>query len=142
MDQIATASTLWPLLVFLAASVVLVAAMIGLSAILGQRHQERTTGDPYESGIVPTGTARIRFDVKFYLMAMFFVIFDLEAVFVYVWAVSARRLGWSAYIEIVVFIGFLVLALFYLWRVGALDWATARQRGQGRPLSGDAAKSV
>jgi len=122
--------------------VVLVAAMIGLSAILGQRHQERTTGDPYESGIVPTGTARIRFDVKFYLMAMFFVIFDLEAVFVYVWAVSARRLGWSAYIEIVVFIGFLVLALFYLWRVGALDWTTARQRGPGRPPSGDAAKSV
>lgn len=130
MDQIVTASTLWPLLVFLAAAVLLVAGMIGLSALLGQRHQERTTGDPYESGIIPTGSARIRFDVKFYLMAMFFVIFDLEAVFLYLWAVSARQLGWAAYLEVVVFIAFLLLALFYLWRIGALDWATARQRGK------------
>jgi NADH-quinone oxidoreductase subunit A len=128
-------STLWPLLVFFVAAIILVAAMLGLSAVLGQRHRERTTEDPYESGIVPTGSARIRFDVKFYLLAMFFVIFDLEAVFVYVWAVSARQLGWTAYIEILIFIGFLVLALFYLWRIGSLDWATPRQRGQGLPPS-------
>lgn len=121
-DPLANTATLWPLLVFLAAAVALVTGMIGLSALLGQRHCERTTGDPYESGIIPTGTARIRFDVKFYLMAMFFVIFDLEAVFIFVWAAGARRLGWSAYIGILIFIGFLVLALFYLWRVGALDW--------------------
>lgn len=116
--------TLWPLLVFFGAAVALVVVMIGLSALLGQRHKERSTADPYESGIVPTGSARIRFDIKFYLMAMFFVIFDLEAVFVYLWAGSARQLGWTGYVEIVVFIGFLVLALFYLWRVGALNWQT------------------
>jgi NADH-quinone oxidoreductase subunit A len=122
------AFTLWPLLVFLAAAVALVTGMIGLSAVLGQRHKERTTGDPYESGIVPTGSARIRFDVKFYLMAVFFVIFDLEAIFIFVWAGAARSLGWAAYGEIVIFIGFLVLALLYLWRVGALDWGTIKHR--------------
>ena len=121
---------LWPLLVFLAAAVLLVGGMIVLSALLGERHRERTTGDPYESGIVPTGSARIRFDVKFYLMAMFFVIFDLEAVFIFAWAGAARQLGWPAYAEIVLFIAFLILTLFYLWRVGALDWATAGHRRQ------------
>jgi len=122
------AFTLWPLLAFLVAAIALVTAMIGLSAVLGQRHKERTTGDPYESGIIPTGSARIRFDVKFYLMAVFLVIFDLEAVFIFAWAGSARRLGWTAYVEILIFVGFLFLALFYLWRVGALDWGTAKHR--------------
>jgi NADH-quinone oxidoreductase subunit A len=131
-DQIMNAFTLWPLLVFLIAAIALVTAMIGLSAVLGQRHKERTTGDPYESGIIPTGSARIRFDIKFYLMAVFFVIFDLEAVFIFAWACSARRLGWAAYVEILVFVGFLFLALFYLWRVGALDWGTAKHRREGR----------
>jgi len=130
-------AVLWPLLVFFSLAAALVAGMILLSFLLGQRHQERTTGDPYESGIVPTGSARVRFDVKFYLMAMLFVIFDLEAAFIYLWAGSARWLGWPGYLEISVFIVFLVLALFYLWRVGALDWAPvasdSKPRGPGRP---------
>jgi len=120
---------LLPLLAYFAATILLVIGIIGLSAVLGQRHKERTTGEPYESGIVPTGSARIRFNVKFYLMAMFFVIFDLEAVFVYLWAGSARELGWAGYGEIVAFIGLLILALFYLWRVDALNWHTT---GEGR----------
>jgi NADH-quinone oxidoreductase subunit A len=131
----ASAIAFWPLLVFFAASVILVVIMISLSAVLGQRHKERTTGVPYESGIIPTGSARIRFDVKFYLMAMFFVIFDLEAVFIYAWAVNARQLGWPGYVEMILFIGFLVLALFYLWRVGALDWSTAKHRQASRTTS-------
>jgi NADH-quinone oxidoreductase subunit A len=106
--------------------------------VLGQRHKERTTGDPYESGIIPTGSARIRFDVKFYLMAVFFVIFDLEAVFIFAWAVAARRLGWVAYTEILIFVGFLFLALVYLWRIGALDWRTAKHR---RKAPSDSLKS-
>ena len=131
-EPISSTAVLWPLLVFFVIAVALVAVMIGLSALLGQRHGQRSTGDPYESGILPTGTARIRFDVKFYLMAMFFVIFDLEAVFIIAWAVSARRLGWPGFVEILLFIAFLMLALFYLWRVGALDWGTGgkpRQNG-------------
>lgn len=126
--QTAFGAALWPLAVFFALAIVLAIAIVSLSALLGQHHRERTTGEPYESGIAPTGSARIRFDVKFYLMAMFFVIFDLEAVFVFAWANSARRLGWSGYVEMVVFISVLALALFYLWRVGALDWGTAAHR--------------
>lgn len=131
-DQTVNSMTFWPLLIFLAAAVAIVTGMTVLSALLGQRHKERTTGDPYESGVLPVGSARIRFDVKFYLMAMFFVIFDLEAVFVYLWACNIRMLGWLGYIEILVFITFLILALFYLWRVGALDWQTLRHRRIGR----------
>lgn len=115
---------LWPLGLFFGLVVGLAIAIVLLSAFLGQRHNERTTGEPYESGVPPTGSARIRFDVKFYLMAMFFVIFDLEAAFIFAWAKSARELGWGGYAEIAVFIGVLGLALFYLWRVGALDWGT------------------
>jgi NADH-quinone oxidoreductase subunit A len=115
---------LWPLAVFFVLVIMLAIAIVSLSAILGQRHRERSTGEPYESGIPPTGSARIRFDVKFYLMAMFFVIFDLEAVFIFAWANSARDLGWGGYAEIFIFIGILGLALFYLWRAGALDWGT------------------
>ena len=118
----------WQLIVYGAAVLAVVVVMLLVSALLGQRHKERTTDDPYESGIIPTGSARIRFDVKFYLMAVFFVIFDLEAVFIFAWAVAARRLGWVAYAEILIFVGFLLLVLVYLWRVGALDWGTAKHR--------------
>ncbi len=118
----ADSSTLWPLAVYFAAVLVIVAAMLVLSYVLGQRHRERATEEPYESGIVSTGTARVRFDVKFYLIAMFFVIFDLEAVFIYAWAVAIREAGWSGYAEILIFIGVLAAALVYLWRLGALEW--------------------
>jgi NADH-quinone oxidoreductase subunit A len=102
--------------------------MLGLSALLGERRRERATAEPYESGIVSTGSARVRFHVKFYLMAMFFVVFDLEAVFLYAYAVSFREAGWPGYFEVLVFVGVLVSALFYLWRIGALEWGTARQK--------------
>jgi len=125
----------WQLIVYGAVVLAVVMGLLLVSAVLGQRHKERTTDDPYESGIIPTGSARIRFDVKFYLMAVFFVIFDLEAVFIFAWAVAARRLGWVAYAEILIFVGFLLLALVYLWRVGALDWGTAKNRKEVPPDS-------
>ncbi len=119
-----SATALWPMAVYCVSVVVLVVTMIVLSAILGERHREKQTAEPYESGIVSTGTARVRFDIKFYLVAMIFVIFDLEAVFVYAWAVSIRETGWTGYGEMLIFIGMLVAALVYLWRLGALEWAT------------------
>jgi NADH-quinone oxidoreductase subunit A len=119
---------LWPLLVYFIIVLVVVASILGLSFILGEHHREKATGEPYESGIVSTGTARVRFDIKFYLIAMFFVIFDLEAVFIFAWAVALREVGWAGYIEILIFIGILVAALIYLWRLGALDWKTIKQR--------------
>jgi NADH-quinone oxidoreductase subunit A len=121
-------AALWPLAVYFFAAVAIVAGMIMMSYFLGERHRERATGEPYESGIASTGTAHIRFDVKFYLIAMFFVIFDLEAVFIFAWAVSLREAGWKGYIEMLVFIGILVAALMYLWRRGALEWGTKKQR--------------
>ena len=102
--------------------------MLGLSYVLGQRHRERATGEPYEGGIVGKGGARVRFSARFYLIAMFFVIFDLEAVFIFAWAVAGRELGWAGYWEMLVFVGLLAAALVYLWRIGALDWAKARRQ--------------
>jgi len=121
-EQMTSASALWPLGVYFAAVVVIITAMIAISSVLGERHREKQTDEPYESGIVSTGTARVRFDVKFYLIAMFFVIFDLEAVFIFAWAVSIRENGWPGYAEMAVFIGVLTATLVYLWRIGALEW--------------------
>ena len=115
-------TVLWPLAVFFAAVVILVAVMIMLSYILGERHREKQTAEPYESGILSTGTARVRFDIKFYLIAMFFVIFDIEALFIFAWAVSIREAGWPGYVEMLIFISVLVVALIYLWRLRALEW--------------------
>jgi NADH-quinone oxidoreductase subunit A len=127
-------SQLWPFFAYLAAALVVLAGMLVLSYALGERHREAATDDPFESGILPTGTARIRFDVRFYLVAMFFVIFDLEAVFIFLWAVALRRVGWTGYIDIAVFMGVLVVAVAYLWRLGALDWGSVPRirRGVGR----------
>jgi NADH-quinone oxidoreductase subunit A len=123
----AQTAPLWPLGVYIAAAVIVVTAMIAVSYVLGQRHMGRETGEPYESGVAATGTAHVRFDVKFYLIAMFFVIFDLEAVFIFAWAVALREAGWTGYIEILVFIGILGVVLLYLWRTGALEWGSRRK---------------
>jgi NADH-quinone oxidoreductase subunit A len=119
---------LWPLAVYFAAVLVVVAGMIGLSYVLGQRHAGPHVGKPYESGVELTGTARLRFDVKFYLNAMFFVIFDMEAAFLIAWAVAVRDVGWAGYFGALFFIGVLVAGLVYEWRLGALDWVTSRRK--------------
>ncbi len=136
------AITLWPLAVYFCAVAILAAGMIGLSYVLGERHQDQATGEPYESGIVSTGSARQRLSAKFYLNAMFFVIFDLESVFIFAWAVAIRELGWVGYMEAVIFIGVLFIALVYLWRLGGLDWGEARLRQRIRPMDIPAAKEI
>ena len=119
-------SAIWPLAVYFVAVVGLITTMLALSYVLGQRHRERATGEFYEGGIKSEGSAHVRLSARFYLIAMFFVIFDLEAVFVFAWAIAARELGWAGYWEILVFVGLLVVALGYLWRIGALDWSEVR----------------
>ena len=119
---------LWPLAVYVAIVGMLVVAMLSLSFVLGQRHKDRATGSPYESGILSEGSARVRFSAKFYLVAMFFVIFDLEAVFIFAWAIAVRETGWTGYAEALVFIGVLLTTLIYLGRVGALDWRQGSRR--------------
>jgi NADH-quinone oxidoreductase subunit A len=128
-------SNLWSIGIYSLAVLFLVGAMLGLSYVLGERHKEPATGEPYESGILPTGTARLRISVKYYLVAMFFVIFDLESAFLYAWAVAFRKLGWVGYFEVVFFIVVLLAALIYLWRIGALDWAPKDRRSTGYDAS-------
>jgi len=114
---------MWPLFAYFVFVVLLVTATLVVSYLLGPRHSEPATGDPYEGGIVSEGSARVRFSVRYYLIAAFFVVFDLEAVFLFAWAVAARELGWAGYCEVLLFVGVLFGALIYLWKVGALDWA-------------------
>src|SRR4249920_3533723 len=114
---------IWPLVAYFAFVVVLVATILIVSYLLGQRHFEPATGEPYEGGIVSEGSARVRFSANYYLVAMFFVVFDLEAVFLFAWAGAARELGWAGYWAILLFVGMLGAALIYIWKVGALDWA-------------------
>jgi NADH-quinone oxidoreductase subunit A len=113
----------WPLLVQFVFVVVLVAAVLVVSYLLGQRHSEPATGEPYEGGIVSQGTADVRFSVRYYLVAMFFVVFDLGAVFLYAWAGAVREIGWRGYWAVVLFGATLSTALLYVVRTGALDWS-------------------
>jgi len=115
-------NSLWPFLIFAVIVFSLIGIMIGLSYVLGERHKEKTTDEPFESGIPPTGDARLRFSSSFYLIAMFFVIFDLDAAFIMLWAVSFRELGLPGYIGIVIFIAILMVLLVYELSIGALDF--------------------
>ncbi len=122
-------------LLSLAGYLVVVVALVGLLMIVthisGERHFQKGTGAPYESGEIPTGSARLRFSADFYLIAMFFVIFDISAVFLFAWAVAARELGWIGYGAIVVFMIETVAGLAYLWRSGGLDFAPGSRRFTG-----------
>ncbi|MEK7806080.1 MAG: NADH-quinone oxidoreductase subunit A [Planctomycetota bacterium] len=95
---------------------------IGLSAILGRRKPTTEKLMPYECGIDPVGSARERFSVKFYLIAMLFVIFDIEVVFLYPWAVVFKSLKLFGFIEMLIFIGILLVCYLYIWKRGGLEW--------------------
>jgi len=101
------------------------AGMLGASFLLGRRVRDRVKDMPYECGIVPTGDARERFSVKFYLVGMLFILFDIEAIFLYPWAVVYRELKMFAFVEMLIFIALILAGFFYIWRKGALDWSGA-----------------
>ncbi len=113
---------LWPFLLYTILVVLLLVLILSLSYILGQRHKDRQTDLPYEGGVQQTGSARIRFSAQFYLVAMLFVIFDVEAVFLMLWALGFYELGWAGYIGASIFIVQLVVVLIYEWGIGALDF--------------------
>src|SRR3954465_5068943 len=115
-------SNLWPLLLYAGLVVFLLSAILTLSYFLGQHHREKATDLPYEGGIEQTGSARLRFSAQFYVVAMLFVIFDVEAVFFMLWALGFYELGWPGYIGVAIFIGQLVVVLIYEWGIGALDF--------------------
>jgi NADH-quinone oxidoreductase subunit A len=120
---------IWPFLVYLLAVFGLVATMLLVAWVLGQRRMDPATGEPYESGIVPAGGSHMPVSVEFYLVAIFFVLFDLETVFIFAWAVAFYELGWAGYVAIMVFIAVLLVALIYAWRVGALNWGIKTRVG-------------
>ncbi|MCY4357683.1 MAG: NADH-quinone oxidoreductase subunit A [Gammaproteobacteria bacterium] len=125
-----------PFLIYTAAVLTVVLTMLGLSFFLGQRIRRQYKETPFESGIISVGSAQFRVSVHFYLTAILFIIFDLEVVFLFAWAVAVEQAGWPGFIEISVFIFILVVALFYLWRIGALDWRTETQRRELKSISG------
>lgn len=116
---------------FIYAGLVLLVAvgMLVLSYFLGERHKDKATVQPYESGIPATGSARGRFTSQFYLIAMFFVIFDLDVAFLIAWAISFREVGWAGYTAVAIFTGILLIILMYEWRTGALNYGP-----QGRKI--------
>lgn len=126
----AQSAEIWPLIAYFLLVIALIAGVLILSHLTGERHRAGAANEPFESGIVTVGLARLRLSAKFYLIAMFFVIFDVEAVFLFAWAVAFRELGWAGYIEVAIFIGVLVAALAYLWRLGTLDWGSSGHRSR------------
>ena len=120
----------WALAVYIIVALGLCAFMLIAAYFLGGRARARTKNVPYESGIDAVGSARLRLSAKFYLVAMFFVIFDVEALYLYAWSVSVRESGWIGFIEATIFIFILLAGLFYLVRIGALDWTPTRSKRQ------------
>ncbi len=115
--------TYFPVLLQALVAMLLAAGLITVSYLLGKRVKNRVKDMPYESGIVPTGDARQRFSVKFYLVAMLFILFDIEAIFLYPWAVVYRELLMPGFIEMLIFVILILSGFFYIWKKGALDWS-------------------
>jgi len=113
----------FPVFVQVLIAAALAAGLIGASALLGHKLRSKVKDMPYECGIQPTGSAEERFSVKFYLVAMLFILFDIEAIFLFPWVVVFRDLKMFAFIEMLVFVLFILAGFFYIWKKGALDWS-------------------
>ncbi|MGM3159839.1 NADH-quinone oxidoreductase subunit A [Dickeya undicola] len=120
----------WAFALFVIVAVGLCGFMLLGGFLLGGRARARHKNIPYESGIDSVGSARLRLSAKFYLVAMFFVIFDVEALYLYAWSVSIRESGWIGFVEATIFILVLLAGLIYLVRIGALDWTPTRSKRQ------------
>ena len=116
-----------PLLIQVGVGIALAGVMVTLSHLLGKHKWTPAKNSPYECGITPTGDAQGRFSVKFYMVAMLFILFDVEAVFLYPWAVIARKLGMFGFWEMLVYIGLVLVGFFYIWKKGIIDWNTSER---------------
>ena len=113
-----------PILMQVGVAVALAGGMVGLSALVGSRKYSQAKMEAYECGILPTGDASSqRFSVKFYMVAMLFILFDVEAIFLFPWAIVFRELGMFGFWEMMVYIGIILVGFFYIWKKGVLDWA-------------------
>lgn len=111
-----------PLLIQIVVAMGLAGAMILLSYLIGKHKWTPAKNSPYECGIAPTGDAQQRFSVRFYMVAMLFILFDVEAIFLYPWAVIARDLKMFGFWEMLVYIGLVLVGFFYIWKKGIIDW--------------------
>ena len=121
----------FPVLLQVAIAMAVATLMLGLSYLLGKKVRNRVKDMPYESGIVPIGNARQRFSVKFYLVGMLFILFDIEAIFLYPWAVVYRQLKMFAFVEMLIFIALILCGFFFIWKKGALDWSYSDRPDEG-----------
>jgi NADH-quinone oxidoreductase subunit A len=119
---------LFSLVVYAVIVAALMAVLLVLTEWLGHQSPGREKQRPYESGIIPTGAARLRYPVPFFMVAVFFLLFDLEGAFIFSWAVAAEPLGWAGWLQISFFIFVLLLGLAYIWRKGGLAWGPTAQK--------------
>jgi NADH-quinone oxidoreductase subunit A len=124
------ADTYFPLLVQILIAIAVAVGMIGASAVLGRKVKDKVKDSPYESGMEPVGNARERFSVKFYLVAMVFILFDIEAIFLYPWAVVYRQLKMFGFVEMLLFMVLVLCGFFYIWKKGVLDWSAEQKAEQ------------
>jgi NADH-quinone oxidoreductase subunit A len=135
------AQTWFPVLLQAVLAMVIAAALVTLSFVIGRKLKNKVKDLPYECGIAPTGDAQHRFSVKFYLVAMLFILFDIEAIFLYPWAVVFKKLKMFGFIEMLTFVVLILAGFFFIWKKGVLDWAhteaapTASRRLELTPVS-------
>lgn len=122
---------IWPVLVYGILVLALVTVMLVVSYLLGERHQSRGRNQPYESGIKPTGSATSRYDIRYYLVGLFFILFDVEAAILFTWAIAFRAVGWAGYAVATLFVITLGVGLVYVWKLGGLDWYHDRRQREG-----------
>ncbi len=125
----------FPILLQIVLAIVIAGGMLVTSAILGHRVRNRVKDMPYECGILPLGSVQGRFSVKFYLVAMIFILFDIETVFLYPWAVVYRELKLFAFVEMLVFVVLILSGFCYIWKKGALSWAVEEPARPGDPAA-------
>jgi NADH-quinone oxidoreductase subunit A len=114
--------TWFPIAVMFAVGAIIVGVMVNINRLIGPRRPSAIKGEAFECGNPASGSAWGRFSVRFYLTAILFLVFDVEVVFLYPWAVELRRLGMFGFVEVLIFVAILGVGLIYAWRRGALDW--------------------
>ena len=132
----------FPVLVQALIAAVLAASLTILSSVLGKRSKSPQKDTPYECGMAPTGDAKDRFSIKFYLVAMIFILLDIEAVFLYPWTVVFRKLGWFGFFEMLLFIALVLVGYIYVWKKGALDWSIPEPKRKSAAGAMSEAKSL
>ena len=111
-----------PVLVFMGLALFMAVAAMALSLLLGRRNPYKDKNAPYECGFEPLSDARVRFDIRYYLVAILFIIFDIEVAFLFPWAVVLKEIGWAGFASMMVFLGVLTVGFVYEWKKGALEW--------------------